>query len=231
MACHKADPRACMELAQMYKTGIGTSQNFKEAQSYFEMACKGKNPIACDKAGELERINHHIHACEMSESESCFYLGAKFRWGRVVPRDNPQAVKYLEKSCDLNHPRGCEWLAQSLIWEGVVEDRKSVTLRGGPKKERIINLFKKACHLTNRDACYTLGDYYARGIHVEQSLPSAFEFFKKSCDLSSDYGCYRLGNYHEEGIFVKKNQKKAKAIYKKACVLQSHDACKKLINI
>jgi len=229
--CLKGESSECMNVAQMFLNGTGTTQDFKEAQLYFEKACKRKNVLGCDKSVEIEKVNHDVQVCDMNDSESCYKLGLNFSLGKTVPRDNILAIKYFEKSCDLENSWGCEGLGMALIWQGLIEDSKSVRLQTGPKKERIINLYKKACDLDNSRACYNLGDYYARGIHVEQNLKSGFESFEKSCELSSDYGCFRLGNLYEEGLYVKKDLKKSNKIYKKACALQSHEACKKLIKI
>lgn len=94
-----------------------------------------------------------------------------------VRQSNTKAFKYYDKSCELDHAKGC--LALGIMYRdghGVIQN-----------EFKALELYQKACQSDARE-CSVLGV-----LHEEQAL----KYFGKACAVKSQFGCNRYKKLKE----------------------------------
>lgn len=153
----------CSDIGVIY----GYAKNHQQAANYYEKACK-----------------------EFNSAQGCANLGNSYWEGKGVKQSFVKAVKFYQKSCDLNFGASCSYLSDSY------RDGKGV-------KQDIFmaaKYAKKACDLDSAHACYNLGAFYVNGLGVKQNLSTAKKFCGKSCDLGDQMGCDCYKALNEKGV-------------------------------
>lgn len=154
---------SCNDIGVIYKY----AEKFEQEAKYYEKACNNFN-----------------------SGTGCANLGNLYALGEGVKQNFFKAVKFYQKSCDLNYGMGCSYLSDSYRnGRGV---KQSISMA--------IKYSKKACNLDDARACYNLGAFYVNGLGVRQDLSTAKKFCGKSCDLGDQMGCDCYKTLNEQGV-------------------------------
>ena len=138
-----------------------------------------------------QAVNYYEKACNNFKSGiGCANLGGLYALGEVIEQDFFKAVKFYQKSCDLNFREGCSYLSDHYReGQGIKQDIFMAA-----------KYAKKACDLDSAHACYNLGAFYVNGLGVKQNLSTAKKFCGKSCDLGEQMGCDCYKALNEKGV-------------------------------
>jgi len=82
-----------------------------------------------------------------------------------------------------------------------------------------------SCDKGEDNACFKIGEKYARGNNVDKNYEIAIKYFIKSCNLGNIEASYKLGIIYVMG---RKNRKKAVKFYTIACDSNHGKACNNL---
>ena len=108
----------CYEVADFYKAGKGTRQDFAKAKTYYEKACNAGIDDACVDLGVLYRTGNGVKqnystakkyfekACNADVARGCVLLGVLYGLGEGVKQDYSTAKNYAGKACDLGEQLG-----------------------------------------------------------------------------------------------------------------------------
>lgn len=117
--------RNCYELADMYRRGLGTEQDYADAKTHYDAAClEGRHAAACmqqayisQKASGGETDLEHARAlyeqgCRLNDSGSCAGLGNMLYMGLGGSRDRSRAVTLLQEACVDEYQWACTRLIE-----------------------------------------------------------------------------------------------------------------------
>ena len=171
-----------------------------------------------------------------------------------ISKNYSNALKFSEKSCNLNSAEGCLTLANS-YWYGEYVSKnmskaieyldKSCTLKNtnacaglayayqsgqGVEKNhnKAIEIYKKNCNDGSLNSCKNLGKIYLKGQGISINYSKAKELFQKSCDLGLSRGCHYLGDMYRKGQGVSIDYYKVSDLYQKSCNLGDSNSCNEL---
>ena len=160
-------------------------------------------------------------ACAASHGDSCTLLGFLYARGRSkVARDDPRAMTYFEKACQLDDLEGCFNIGDLGVRMG---DYPAARVA-----------FQRACELGSGTGCARGADLIERGIGGTADPRAALPMFEKALailgprcpDVSA--ACFVVGILQEEGKGTPRDPAKAIASYRRGCDGGSGDACLRL---
>ena len=140
--------RNCFALADMYRRGLGTEQDYDLARTHSDAACiEGRHTGACmqqayisqkgsDGEPDLEHARAlYDQACELDDPGGCAGLGNMVYAGLGGPRDRQQGANLLQASCADGYQWGCTRLTEyglCTAW------RMARSTEGGQVSERLL---------------------------------------------------------------------------------------------
>lgn len=227
---HAADigyPDAQNKLAMMYWAGNGVEKNDEKAVKWAQLAL-----------GIGEYLGSHYW-------ESYYVLGICYVTGKVLPQDNKNGVKYLQKAADMNilvAPVVDKILLPLYLeGEGVQDDEKAITACCGVKLNidraeamnsigmmyyngegvdknttKAFNWFKRAANAGNATAQYNTAVAYYYGIGVNKSLTENRKWLKMAAENGNADAQFNLGGAYITGVGVPQNMTEAKYWLQKA---------------
>ncbi|CAG5131796.1 unnamed protein product [Candidula unifasciata] len=168
-------------------------------------------------AGPLYKEN-----CDKNNySKSCFSYGQCLLTGKGVPEKKPDltsALKYYEKSCDMDSSKGC--FVSALL-------RLSSDVGAEKNTEKAIVHLSKACSLKDGEACFKLSSLYLTGNLVAKDLNQAYQLAKAGCELDHFMACNNLSLMYRHGHGTEKNLVMASKAKEKAMNLSAEEAMKR----
>ncbi|KAF7995268.1 hypothetical protein HCN44_004740 [Aphidius gifuensis] len=168
-----------------------------------------------DKAAQLYKDN----CDDRNWPRSCAKYAGYVSIGRGCTKNIQEAFKYIQKSCDLDDPRGCVKAGEMAAspFDSFVENRDEEI------KLSIKNL-EKACHKLNEEkGCFILSTIYLGSLknEVEIDLPKAFKLSMKSCDAGNPYACANISQMYARGEGIEKNDKLSESFKQRAISLHN----------
>jgi len=119
--------RTCHALADLYRRGLGISQNYELARQHYDWACLTGNHIpACMQQAYTAHTDHdgrtdyayarklYDHACQLSHPAGCAGLGNMMMTGLGGKKDRRQGLSLMQEACS----SGDSWACQRLITYG-----------------------------------------------------------------------------------------------------------------
>ena len=160
-----------------YEQGLSqyNQRHYSEAKHYFDEACVGGIPDACD------------------------HIGLMYQGGLGMARDTILAASFFSKACDSGSTDACSHLTQpvnnavgacnsgdscfslALKYDRGTEVPRNYAVAAG--------YLAKACDAGSRDGCLQLGAYYRAGVGLPKDASKALQFFQKACALGSEAAC------------------------------------------
>lgn len=140
--------RNCFALADMYRRGLGTEQDYDEAKLNYDAAClQGQHAGACMQQaynsqkgsdGDVD-LNHarilYDTACDLREPGGCAGLGNMMYAGLGGARDRQQGANLMQDAC----ADGYQWACTRLTEYGLCDAwRMAKTNENGEISERLL---------------------------------------------------------------------------------------------
>lgn len=116
--CNRKNSVCCGGLGKMYSRGKVLKLDKEKGYALMEQACGLGDGTSCASPGleqmgkgNLKRAQELFAlGCDKDSPYACGLLGVLHRDGRGVPRDIPQAKKFLDKACRLGAEMSCKAL-------------------------------------------------------------------------------------------------------------------------
>lgn len=174
-----------------------------------------ENKRSPSKAGTVLRMEKAANEGDVSAQ---YNLGLCYQAGKLIKRDNCEAVKWFQAASRGGHAAAKKNLADSYrVGVGVKQDMEKAAL-----------LYESAAHAGDVSAKSLLGYCYSRGYGVQRNFSKAIQLYKEAADAGCAQGQYHLGKCYEDGEGVEKNMKKAISLFESAARAGSEKACDEL---
>uniref|UniRef100_A0A0B7AKJ2 Beta-lactamase n=1 Tax=Arion vulgaris TaxID=1028688 RepID=A0A0B7AKJ2_9EUPU len=208
---------------------VQVKEYLRDIETEYQFQClHEKQADGCHRLAEFrENIKRDVEAavplykdnCDTRQyPKSCYKYGQSLLKGRGIPDNKPDylsALKYYEKSCDLDCPEGC-FVAAQLRTSNNVGTEQSI--------EKAMPLYSKACALKDGEACFKLSTFYLRGEFVDKDLKRAYEFAKTSCEMDNFMACNNLSLMYRHGHGTETNSFLADQAKQRAVLLAAENA-------
>jgi len=129
-----------------------------------------------------EIVKEHRERCAANEADECLNLGAAYRTGSGVAKDEKQEAAAYDSACGLGQSKGCYNLA--LMYAEGSGRAKDLAYAA--------ELYRGACDDGEALACNNLGVAYMNGAGVTQDVKRAGELYQKACDAGNTLACENL---------------------------------------
>ena len=168
----------------------------------------------------MERLETHFEEVEdyrraiwwtekqalLGDADAMWWMGVKYREGKVVEQDLEKAFDWFLKSARAGHDGAMWWLGDCYRdGEGTGEDIGEA-----------IKWYEKSAALENSYAMWSLGMLYDEGNGVPENPVLGAEWYRKSAEAGNAQGMYYLAFDYEYGTGVEQNDAEAKKWYRKA---------------
>lgn len=162
-ACDADDAASCVNLALRFERGDGVRPNQDEALTLYEKACKLGNAHACYGEGMMllyeknNPIRAHLlfeYTCKAKHWPSCVVLGDLHREGRLMKRDEKQALSLYKTACEGRSKRGCDQYIKA-VWTG---SGQLIRL------QEFVTTLEGACERGHAGACVELASLHMSGV-------------------------------------------------------------------
>ncbi len=223
------DATTCLKLAEKY--GAESDEANADIQKAFKFAkksCDLKNGEGClqvamliaeiEEEPSLEEIrNYSVLGCDLGFANSCLFAAVSVFLNEESDYADPkEALKLMQRSCDLESASGCGFLGM-MYAEGVGTE---VDIKKGVK------LMEQGCEGNDEDSCEYLGDlYYNMNSGIESDHNKAKEYYILACDLKNVDACNKLATVYTTSWQLKSNFKEATKALKKSCDLKNAEGC------
>lgn len=204
-------------IGAMYLSGKGIEKDETKAQKYFEKSSEYGNLYAKYQLAKMyirqeqtklegqlldyEKIKQAVEWLTMfAEKENVFAayaLGKLYADGKLLAKDLPKAIKYLQIATGQNHPYA-EFLLGKIY---LIEECKNV--------EMAVLHLKRAAEQKHEFAAYRLGKLYLEGIEVSKDIEQAIHYLMQSAELDNPYAQYVLGKLYLIGNEVERDKERA----------------------
>jgi TPR repeat protein len=162
--------------------------NYGKAAEVFEKLCAKKDALACFNLAELhfsgrgednlEAVELYEKSCYLGEIRGCNVLGFIYLNGDGVEQNSSLAIKFYEKSCDMNAST-CGSLGK------MYHDGYGV----GQDYLKAVEFYEKSCEGKNAYNCNDLAILYKYGIGIAKNRTKALEYYEKACSLEHQEAC------------------------------------------
>jgi TPR repeat protein len=211
-ACDDGEGPACERLAEMYDEGNGVMRDQIVARKIYTRACE--LDAGCNNLGVMylrgeggdadaeQAKNFFEKACNRDDATGCLNLARMKRDGTVRGNVNlADAAELFDRACKAGNKEACDEL------DPTVERTKAKCLKKASdcnnwgylnehgygvqvSMTAAIKLYEKACKAKDSNACYNLGNIYAKGrggtaVDVKKGL----KFYDQACKLNDDDAC------------------------------------------
>ena len=115
--------RNCYQVGDMYRRGIGVSQDYTLARRLYDRAClEGDHISSCTQQAYLSHIGRggrqdmiharqlYAHACDLDDARACAGLGNMLYRGQGGDQDRTRGSRLLQQSCADKYDWACERL-------------------------------------------------------------------------------------------------------------------------
>jgi len=123
-ACGTKDYEACFELADMYRRGLGGTQDYEKAAENYRKACDGRHAEACSglayltmkgrgmEADPVQARQLYDKACDYGDGSGCAAYGNMVYTGQGGRKNVAEGTRLLQESCDNEYEWACERLSR-----------------------------------------------------------------------------------------------------------------------
>ena len=207
------------KLAACYFYGKGTKQDFEKARDiYTQLLEVGSIESQVIQAEwHLEALDYHdpVEAIDFVINKSCaadgdaqhqYDLGVHYYEGKIIPRDDKEAVKWFKFAAKQDHPN-----AQAMLGEMYFNGhgiRKSY--------KEALKWYHLASQMGEASSNHNLGFMYETGLGVDRDNEKAFEFYAIAAKHGIALSQNRLGAAHEVGEVLSQDYKLAVKWYRLA---------------
>jgi TPR repeat protein len=167
--------------------------------SAVEKAAPGVKRILSGMVGDALDLARKTSSKEVdvedTQLENWFQTGEKYRYGKGVPQNYTEAIKWFRMAAEKGHAKAQYSLGSCYLSGNFLE--------GLPKDEmEAVKWFRKAAEQNHPYAQFALGYRYYTGEGVEQDYVEAAKWYRKAADQGKALAQIKLGNcyYGGEGV-------------------------------
>ena len=202
---------ALTELADCYFYGDGTKQNFDKARDISLQVLENDTSIGFQiETAErlLDALDHDdpVEALDFVINKSCAAdgdaqhqceLGVQYQEGKIIPRDDKEAVKWFKLAAKQGHPN-----AQAMLGDMYFNGH-------GTRKsyKEALKWYHLASQIGEAISNHNLGFMYETGLGVDRDNETAFEFYTIAAKQGIARSQNRLGAAHETGKVLSQDYK------------------------
>lgn len=189
-SCAKGVASHCLLLGRALFAGTFVDLDQDRAKKLFALACEGRDANACHQLGSLLQID-----------------------------DRTAATRYYEKSCQLDDPSGCLFLAEMKLGS----EREEL-------RQRAFDMARERCERGESASCFS-AEYYMRTRPTLGTIPPAawravIDKLQRSCSADVASACGELGAIHEKGYGgIPADTLRGVQLYERACELREARYC------
>ncbi len=160
-----------------------------------------KNTAVIRQLSESINVKNEIEAAKQGSAIAQFNLGEMYNYGRGVPEDAVEAVKWYRKAAEQGNAEAQYNLGVMYRkGEGVPEDAVEA-----------VKWYRKAAEQGLANAQYNLGVAYHKGEGVPQDYAEAVQWYRKAAEQGLANAQYNLGVAYHKGEGVPKDYVEANA--------------------
>ena len=186
-------------LGNLYKLGMGTSQDFEKARDWFEKGAERDDAWSTWQLGlmyatslggvrdEEKAKTYYQQAAELGNTTAMVFLASSYKNGLGYKKDIPRAIelykKAIEKASNLDKGVYISILADT--YQNKVKNKKEAKYWYNQAKEQYQHQAEKG----NMFDMFHLGAMYEYGNGVKQDTQKAKEWYRKSCEAGFETAC------------------------------------------
>jgi len=179
---------------------------------------------------------------KVTDAETQCHIGNCYAEGKVVAKDEAEAVRWYRKAADQGYAEAQCWLgkwytyhltigrkSQAAMWYRKAAEQGHVVAQhelgilyfrgaGGVTVDytEAVRLFRKGAESGYVRSIHNLGTCYAEGKGVPQDKAEAYRLYRKAADMGLSDSQFNLGTCYDMGWGVEKNKEEALKWYRKA---------------
>jgi uncharacterized protein len=180
--CIGGDPLGCIAIADGYRTGKGLEKNLDRAEEIYKETCDAGFGRACFSLAQLSEARSawgganpdpiYKKACDLGDGRGCGEMARKAKAAGASAWD---VQILLEQGCEGRDAQACSELAKG-YWDQ-------------HKKEEGLELWSRACQISDNDACIRAAEIHKSGEMGEPSLSKAAALYDRACDRDDERAC------------------------------------------
>jgi len=221
--CARKYQASCVQLAHMYRQGIGVVRDADKAKQLFTDQCNGSAPASCAWLGvQLWQEKKHKlavplfkRACDEKNSVACNQLGFAHYTAQGTVWDVNAAKWAYERGCKLGLPVACTNMGE--LFEHGISVKKDLV--------KALEHYSKGCTPVSTTGCVGVARFHHKGLGgVAVDLEKAEAEYLRSCTEGTGYAdaCRHLADiYRSNG---KKPQPEIEMLYQKSLSLAREQA-------
>ncbi len=179
---------------------------------------------------------------KVTDAETQCRIGNCYAEGKVVAKDEAEAVRWYRKAADQGYadaqcwlgewytyhltigekPQAAKWYRKAAEQGHVVAQHELGVLyfrgAGGVTNNyaEAVRLFRKGAESGYVRSIHNLGTCYAEGKGVPQDKSEAYRLYRKAAEMGLRESQFNVGTYYDMGWVVERNQEEALKWYRKA---------------
>ena len=197
---------ACVYLHAIYSDGLGVVADQKEAAKWENrMSTTDADWRAMEEVKQLisklslpvlERIRKRA---DEGHAYSQFELGVIYQRGKVIPKDDSEAIKWLTKAADAGLITAQRYLGGCYVVGQLVPQDNALAA----------SWLRKAAEKGDADAAMSYAQCCEEGLGVPKNLTEAVRWYKLAAETGSALSQVKLGSCYTYGEGVEKNDVEA----------------------
>lgn len=174
--------------------------NDSEALLFIGKCCEGQDGDNESIRDYVQALSWYRKAALMGNAVAQFYVGEYYYTGRVVEKNNEEAVRWYAKAVEQNYVK-----AQYRL--GSIYTTKSFFLTPNPfySPQKGLMLLRTAAECGHAEAQYELGEWCYYANHIEHDYKEAVKWFAEAAKQNHTEAFKRLGSCYRWGHGVAKN--------------------------
>ncbi len=198
------DADAQCGLGRQYESGLGVSQDYKQALFWLQksveqgdVAAQVELGVVFDKVEDYaQALIWYRKAAEQGNARAEYNLGLAYQNGEAVPKDIAQAIAWYRKAADKG-----DMVAQTNL--AVVYDQGL----GVPQDyAQAAYWYRKAAELGFAEAQYGLSLLYLQGNGVPKDEAQAAAWLLKAAEQGQPFAQFNIGAHYVNGVGVSRDQ-------------------------
>lgn len=191
------------------------SENYKNAQEYFEKAAKSGDEIAYFNLGNLaivynpqvpvnqRALQMYGKAADLKYAPALVALGDMYSTGKGVQVDFSKAENYYMRAADLESDEGVNRLALLYLLQDGLDSEDNTE-----NAKKTLALIKKVAEKGNAQALYIMSMVYQNGYMVESDQDKAIDYLRQAAEKGFAEAEYSLGYLYLTGFGVQIDNQK-----------------------
>lgn len=229
--CSVANPQACIPLADAYLLGTHAMHiDHAKAYKFYDTACQAKDAYACTQLAAMYFNGQHVRR-NQAQAAKLNERTCQTKQIAAAPACMALAEQYAQgKGVTQNRLKAREYYQQGCQLNNPTACNHYIQLLIEDKNyKQAIALAERQCFVANSaEVCFNLGNVYADKKLPISNTEKALTAYDFACSYNYTAACTQLADFYATGTGVSKNLGTARYYYQKACKDDNQQACKAL---